>query len=74
MRGSSINYQFCASIDPVTCDSFDIRGGCSLEVMVQTHLASGSLYFELYVQFSSPNETFATSTSTTVREENTTPT
>ncbi|KAH1091652.1 hypothetical protein J1N35_018909 [Gossypium stocksii] len=37
--------------------------------MVQTHLVSGSPYFELYVQFSLPNKAFVTSTSTTVREE-----
>ncbi|KAK5803690.1 hypothetical protein PVK06_031339 [Gossypium arboreum] len=41
--------------------------------MVQTHLASGSPYLELYVQFSSPNETFATSTSTVIRDKYTTP-
>ena len=72
-RVSSINYQFCASIDPVTYDSFDIKGVRSFEAMVQNHLASGSPYLELYVQFSSLNETFATSTSTVVREEYTTP-
>ncbi|KAK5783946.1 hypothetical protein PVK06_038463 [Gossypium arboreum] len=37
--------------------------------MVQTHLASGSPFFELYVQFSLSNEAFPTSTSTAVREE-----
>ncbi|KAH1081918.1 hypothetical protein J1N35_021679 [Gossypium stocksii] len=37
--------------------------------MVQTYLASGSLHLELYVQFLLPNEAFATSASTTVREE-----
>ncbi|MFQ6630948.1 hypothetical protein Gotur_009065 [Gossypium turneri] len=38
--------------------------------MVQTHLASGALYFELYVQFTSPNDALAT----VVREVYTTPT
>ncbi|KAK5842352.1 hypothetical protein PVK06_004694 [Gossypium arboreum] len=54
-------------------DLTELRGR-SLEPMVQTHLANGSSYLELYVQFSSPNEAFATSTSTAVREEYTTPT
>ncbi|KAH1057381.1 hypothetical protein J1N35_035446 [Gossypium stocksii] len=72
MRFSSIKYRFCASIDPVTYDLFDIKGGRSFEVMVQTHLASGSPYLELYIQFSSPNKIFKTSTSTVIREEDTT--
>ncbi|KAH1039083.1 hypothetical protein J1N35_040826 [Gossypium stocksii] len=54
-------------VDPMTYDSFDIKGDYSLEAMVQTHLAYGSPYLELYVPFSSSNETFATSTSTTIR-------
>ncbi|KAK5793813.1 hypothetical protein PVK06_034971 [Gossypium arboreum] len=74
MRVSSIKYRFYASVDPITYDSFDIKCGRSLEAMVQTNLASGSPYLELYVQFSSPNEAFTTSTSTVVREEYTTPT
>ncbi|PPS20356.1 hypothetical protein GOBAR_AA00245 [Gossypium barbadense] len=41
--------------------------------MVQTYLARGSPYLELYVQFSSPNDAFATSTSNADREEYTTP-
>ncbi|PPR90163.1 hypothetical protein GOBAR_AA30521 [Gossypium barbadense] len=41
--------------------------------MVQTHLASGSPYLELYVQFSSSNDAFAISTSNAVREEYMTP-
>ncbi|KAH1083510.1 hypothetical protein J1N35_023271 [Gossypium stocksii] len=41
--------------------------------MVQTHLASRTPYLELYVQFSSPNDAFAASTSTAVREEYTAP-
>ncbi|KAH1039379.1 hypothetical protein J1N35_041122 [Gossypium stocksii] len=69
----SIKYRFCASVDPVTYDSFDIKGACGLEAMVQTHLASGTPYLELYVQFSSPNDAFAASTCTHVREEYTTP-
>ena len=64
MRVSSIKYQFCALIDPVTYDSFDIKGGRSLEAIVQTHLASGSPYLVLYVQFLSPNDAFAASTFT----------
>ncbi|KAH1031053.1 hypothetical protein J1N35_043227 [Gossypium stocksii] len=64
MRVSSIKYRFYALVDPMRYDSFDIKGTRSLKVMVQTHLASGSPYLELYVQFSSPNEAFATSTST----------
>ncbi|KAK5824526.1 hypothetical protein PVK06_019301 [Gossypium arboreum] len=71
---SSIKYRFCDSIDTVTYDSFDIKGGRSFKAIVQTHLASGLPYLELYVQFSSPNEIFATSTSTVVQEEYTTPT
>ncbi|KAH1047560.1 hypothetical protein J1N35_038344 [Gossypium stocksii] len=49
------------------------NGARNLEAMVQTHLASGSPYLELYVQFSSPNEAFETLTSTAIREEYTTP-
>ncbi|KAK5836573.1 hypothetical protein PVK06_012365 [Gossypium arboreum] len=74
MRDSSIKYRFCVSIVPMTYDSFDIKGGHSLEAMVQTYLASGSPYLELYVQFSLPNEAFATLTSIVDREEYTTPT
>ncbi|PPS15830.1 hypothetical protein GOBAR_AA04752 [Gossypium barbadense] len=48
MKVLSIKYQFCGSVDPVTYDSFDIKDARSLEAMVQTHLASGSLYLELY--------------------------
>ncbi|KAK5812557.1 hypothetical protein PVK06_027992 [Gossypium arboreum] len=59
MKVLSIRYRFCASIDPITYDSFDIKGARSLEVMVQTHLASRTPYIELYVQFASPNDTFA---------------
>ncbi|KAK5772387.1 hypothetical protein PVK06_048675 [Gossypium arboreum] len=47
-------------------------GPRSLEAMVQTHLASESPYLELYIQFSSPNDAFVTSTSTAVRKEYTT--
>ncbi|KAH1115064.1 hypothetical protein J1N35_008442 [Gossypium stocksii] len=72
MRVSSIKHRFFASIDPMTYDSFDIKSGRSFEAMVRTHLTSGSPYLELYVQFSSPSETFVTSTSTVVREEDTT--
>ena len=50
-RVSFIKYRFYASIDPVTYDSFDIKGVPNFEAMVQTHLASGSPYLELYVQF-----------------------
>ncbi|KAH1115151.1 hypothetical protein J1N35_008529 [Gossypium stocksii] len=64
MRVLSIKYRFCASTNPVTYDSFDIKGARSLEVMVQTHLTSGSPHLELYVEFSSQNEALATSTST----------
>ena len=73
MKVLSITYRFCLCVDPVTYDSFDIKGARSLEAMVQTHLASGSPYLELYVQFSSPNDAFATSTSNVVLEEYTTP-
>ncbi|KAH1056548.1 hypothetical protein J1N35_034613 [Gossypium stocksii] len=69
MKVLSIKYQFCASVDPVTYDSFDIKGARSLEAMVQTHLASGSPYLKLYVQFSSPNDAFGTSTFTAGGEE-----
>ncbi|KAH1113725.1 hypothetical protein J1N35_007103 [Gossypium stocksii] len=31
IRVSSIKYRFCHSVDPVTYDSFDIKGGRSLE-------------------------------------------
>ncbi|KAK5838917.1 hypothetical protein PVK06_007664 [Gossypium arboreum] len=72
MKVLSIRYRFCASVNLVTYDSFDIKGARSLEAIVQTHLTSGSLYIELYIQFSLPNDAFATSTSTTVREEYTT--
>ncbi|KAH1039027.1 hypothetical protein J1N35_040770 [Gossypium stocksii] len=58
----------------MTYDSFDIKGARGLEAMVQTHLASGAPCLELYVQFSSPNDAFAASTSTVVREKYTTPT
>ncbi|KAH1063946.1 hypothetical protein J1N35_028933 [Gossypium stocksii] len=74
MKVLFVKYRFCASVDPVTYDSFDIKGACGLEAMVQTHLASGAPYLELYVQFSSPNDAFAASTSTAVREEYTTST
>ncbi|KAH1091150.1 hypothetical protein J1N35_018407 [Gossypium stocksii] len=73
MRVSSIKYRFCTSVDPVTYESFDIKGDRRLETMVQTHLASGSPYLELYVQFSLPNEAFQISTFTVVREEYKTP-
>ncbi|KAH1092389.1 hypothetical protein J1N35_019646 [Gossypium stocksii] len=72
MKVLSIKYRFCASDDPVTYDSFDINGARGLEAMVQTHLASGAPYLELYVQFSSPNDVFAPSTSTAIPEEYTT--
>ncbi|KAH1073799.1 hypothetical protein J1N35_026127 [Gossypium stocksii] len=60
MKVLSIEYRFCASVDPVTYDLFDIKGALSLEAM-------------LYVQFSSPNDAFAASTFTAGREEYTTP-
>ncbi|MFQ6637382.1 hypothetical protein Gotur_013513 [Gossypium turneri] len=60
MKVLSITYRFCSSVDPVTYDSFDIKGARSLEAMVQTHLASGAPYIELYVQFTSPNDVLAT--------------
>ncbi|KAK5771421.1 hypothetical protein PVK06_047624 [Gossypium arboreum] len=69
----SMKYPFCASVNPVTYDSFDIKGARSLETMVQTHLASGSPYLELYVQFSSPNTVFAASILPAGREEYTAP-
>ncbi|KAH1114428.1 hypothetical protein J1N35_007806 [Gossypium stocksii] len=69
MKVFSIKYQFCASVDPVTYDSFGIKGARGLEALVQTHLASGAPYLELYVQFTSPNDVFAASTSTAIREE-----
>ncbi|KAK5783935.1 hypothetical protein PVK06_038452 [Gossypium arboreum] len=74
MKVLSIKYRFCASVDPVKYDAFDIKGSRSLEVIMQTHIASGSPYLKLYVQFSSPNDAFATLTFTAVREEYTTPT
>ncbi|KAH1107905.1 hypothetical protein J1N35_011673 [Gossypium stocksii] len=73
MKVLSIKYRFCTSDDPVTYDSFDIRGARGLEAMVQTYLASGTPYLELYVQLLSPNDVFAASTTTAVREEYTTP-
>ena len=60
MKVLSITYRFCSSVDPVTYDSFDIKGARSLEAMVQTHLASGAPYIELYVQFTSPNDVLVT--------------
>ncbi|XP_052477417.1 uncharacterized protein LOC128032742 [Gossypium raimondii] len=69
MKVLSITYRFCSSVDPVTYDSFDIRGARSLEAMVQTHLTSGAPYIELYVQFTSLNDAVATG----VREEYATP-
>ncbi|KAH1121867.1 hypothetical protein J1N35_005027 [Gossypium stocksii] len=38
MKVLSIKHQFFTSIDPVTYDSFDIKGAPGLEAMVQTHL------------------------------------
>ncbi|KAK5792574.1 hypothetical protein PVK06_033689 [Gossypium arboreum] len=73
MKVLSIKYRFCASVNPVTYDLFGIKGARSLEVIVQTHLASGSPYLELYVQFSSPNDASVASTFTVGREEYTTP-
>ena len=58
MKVLSITYRFCSCVDPVTYDSFDIKGVRSLEAMVQTHLASGATYIELYVQFTSPTDVF----------------
>ena len=49
MKVQSIKYRFCASVDPVRYDSFDIKGPRSLEAMVETHLTSGSPYLEVYV-------------------------
>ncbi|PPS20303.1 hypothetical protein GOBAR_AA00287 [Gossypium barbadense] len=49
MKVLSIKYQFCTLVDPLSYDSFDIKGPRSLKAMVQTHLASGSLYLELYM-------------------------
>ncbi|KAH1046610.1 hypothetical protein J1N35_037394 [Gossypium stocksii] len=69
IRVLSIKYRFCTLADPVTYDSFDIKCARGLEVMVQTHLASGSPYLELYVEFLRPDEGLATSASTTIREE-----
>ncbi|MFQ6646504.1 hypothetical protein Gotur_020612, partial [Gossypium turneri] len=69
MKVLYITYRFCSSVDPVTYDSFDIKGARSLEAMVQTHLASGAPYIELCVQFTSPNNVLATG----VREVYTTP-
>ncbi|MFQ6663709.1 hypothetical protein Gotur_031122 [Gossypium turneri] len=60
MKVLSITYRFCSSVDPVTYDSFDIKGARSLEAMVQTYLASEAPYIELYVQFTSPNDALAT--------------
>ncbi|MFQ6640185.1 hypothetical protein Gotur_015311, partial [Gossypium turneri] len=62
--------RFTGSLDPFC----KITSGRSLKAMVQTYLVSGSPYLELYVQFSSPNKAFVTSTSTAVREEYTTST
>ncbi|KAH1031463.1 hypothetical protein J1N35_043637 [Gossypium stocksii] len=42
----SIKYRFCAFVDPVTYDSFDIKGARGLEAMVQSHLASGAPYLQ----------------------------
>ncbi|MFQ6671595.1 hypothetical protein Gotur_036093 [Gossypium turneri] len=69
MKVLSITYRFCSSADPVIYDLFDIKGAHSLEAMVQTHLASGAPYVELYVKFTSPNDVLTTG----VREEYTTP-
>ncbi|MFQ6628757.1 hypothetical protein Gotur_007922, partial [Gossypium turneri] len=69
MKVLSIMYRFCSSVDPVTYNSFDIKGARSLEAMVQTHLASGAPYIELYVQFTLPTDVLATG----VRDVYTTP-
>ncbi|MFQ6655261.1 hypothetical protein Gotur_025902 [Gossypium turneri] len=68
MKVLSIRYRFCASVDLVTYDSFNIKGARNLEAMVQTHFASRAPYIKLYVQFALPNDAFATA----VREEYTT--
>ena len=60
MKVLSITYRFCSCVDPVTYDSFNIKYARSLEAMVQTHLASGAPYIELYVQFTSPTDLLAT--------------
>ncbi|MFQ6643888.1 hypothetical protein Gotur_018310 [Gossypium turneri] len=65
----STTYQFCSSVDPVTYDSFDVKGPRSLEAIVQTHFASEAPNIELYVQFTSPNDALVTA----VREVYTTP-
>ena len=69
MKVQSMTYRFCSSVDPVTYDSFDIKGARSLEAMVKTHLASGAPYTELYVKFTSPTDVLATG----VRDVYTTP-
>ncbi|KAK5794189.1 hypothetical protein PVK06_035400 [Gossypium arboreum] len=56
MRVSSLKYQFCASVDPVRYNTFDIKGARGLEVMVQKHIDSGSPFLELYVEFSRTDE------------------
>ncbi|KAK5785286.1 hypothetical protein PVK06_039853 [Gossypium arboreum] len=56
MRVSLLKYQFCASVNPVRYDTFDIIGAKELETMVQTHIENGSPFLELYVKFSRKDE------------------
>ncbi|KAH1129301.1 hypothetical protein J1N35_000679 [Gossypium stocksii] len=71
MKVSSIKYQFCALVDLVRYDAFDIKDARGLEAMVQMHLDSGPLLLELYMEFSRSNEGFATSTSFPIPEART---
>lgn len=71
MRGSSLKYRFCASVDSVRYDAFDIKGARGLEAIVQTHIDSGSSFLKLYVEFSLPDEGFRTSMSVPIREAKT---
>ncbi|KAH1121656.1 hypothetical protein J1N35_004816 [Gossypium stocksii] len=52
----SLKYQICVLVDPVKYNTFDIRGVRGLETMVQTHIYSGSPYFELYAKFARAEE------------------
>ncbi|KAK5784887.1 hypothetical protein PVK06_039426 [Gossypium arboreum] len=50
MKASSLKYRFCASVDAVRYNTFNIRGARGLEVMVQTHIGIGLPFLELYAE------------------------
>lgn len=52
-------------------DTFNIKCARGLEAMLQTQIDSGSMFLELNVEFSRPNEGIRTSTSFHVQEART---